>query len=171
MKTIIVLVSLLLCALAQAKSQSYYYGTVKYSSVDGTLPMGETVSLVSRTLDPEMGLILERVLQPKEKAPGADEFITEMKLKNGNTFAASDTAQTFSGEIVFFGSPWSWTTWDYQVNLTKGGVITGSGFLTEQGILTNKTLRTANFKMKILEDLKTISEAEYLKIRNRLIGH
>lgn len=170
-KVIFLSAALFVCGLAHAKSQNYYYGTVKYYSSDGTSQMGQTVSLVSRMIDSDKKQIVETVTQPKENKPGANEFTTELNQKTGNSFTASDAAGTFTGEIIFFGNEWSWASWDYRISLNSGGGITGSGFLTSDGILTNKNLRTQNFEMKILEDLKIISESEYMEIRNGLFNN
>ena len=144
---------------------------MKYYSADSTSSMGQTVSLVSRVIDSENNIIVETITQPKENQVGADEFVTALKLKDRNTFTASDSANTFSGEITFFGDAWSWQSWDYDLTLKSGGTITGSGFLSPAGILTSKDLKTGNFEMKIIEDLKVISEAEYLTLRKTLSGN
>jgi hypothetical protein len=171
MRTLAILAILLFCGMAEANSQNYYYGSVKYYSADGVSSMGQTVSLVSRVVDPDKRQIVETVLQPKKNQSGADEFITELNLKTGNTFTTSDSAGTFSGEITFFGDEWKWSSWEYQVNLTSGGKISGIGFLTSEALLTNKTFRTENYEIKILEDLKSISQSEYLEIRRKLLGN
>lgn len=171
MKTVGITLAILISSVVGA-APAYYFGDVNYFSMDGSHSMGKTVSLVRRVIDADKGEISEYVTQPSsnEKGSGADEYQTIMKLDSEGKFIVSEPNKSFSGQIIFFGKPWEWSAWDYDIALTNGGRITGSGSLSSAGILTNKSLRQGNFEMKIIENLAPISEGEYLTIRQNLLG-
>ena len=90
-------------AQVPSESASFYYGSVKYTSPDGNVPYGNTVSLVKRTVRPNESLIFEVVLQPSRKSGEKPvEFVT-MISRRGSTavFDVTDDRQTFNGTITF----------------------------------------------------------------------
>lgn len=151
---------------ALALETRYYYGDVKFFSIEGKLS-GETVSLVKRVLDPEHNKIMETVLQPGEK-PGqaAQEYVVEMVRETDNVFKTNGSP---AGYLKFFGKEWEWTSWDYSIPLEGGASLLGSGFLSGKYLLTSKTLSRAKPYMKVIERLNEIPPFEYERLREVLL--
>lgn len=151
----------------------YYYGEVKYSSPDGKIPYGQTISLVKRTVNPEEYSIVEDVIQPARTPGGAaSEFITHIVRTDSASlvFNASDEGKTFSGTLTFSANDWQKNSWIYSIQLCSGGKIEGTGTLSDQGIQTRKTFFNQNEAPTtlIVEDLASISSDRYEEIRKSM---
>jgi len=141
----------------------YYYGSVVTTSPDATILYGETkYSLVKRTTDRSNNMITEYVIQ------GDESFETKLsKIGKSNVFNATDTKNTFGGQVVFTGGiEWDWKKWEYSIVMTdKSGKIIGTGFMDNEGIKTEKYFMDieGNKIVKIVEKLNEIEEREYNK--------
>ncbi len=139
----------------------YYAGKVITTSPDGSTPYGPAkFSLVKRSLDQKNKRITEWVSQ--------DGKVFDTKLiqqNNSAVFNAQDSAKTFSGILTFSGDNWKWNSWIYDITMTDGsGKISGKGFLTNEGIKTEKYFTKGNIAVvKITEDLKEINYEEFIK--------
>lgn len=143
----------------------YYYGDVIITSADGKIPYGPTKhSLIKRTINKELKIITELVIQGKET------FDTELKQINNSTkFSANDKLNSFNGFVEFTGTDWNWEKWTYDIKMNdKSGNIIGNGLLNENGIETEKyfTDSLGNKMVKIIEKLKNINQKEYNKLLN-----
>jgi hypothetical protein len=139
----------------------YYYGEVKITSPDGTIPYGPAKhSLVKRTKDLKNKTISELVMQ--------DGKIFDTKLKETdakNRFSISDNKNSFTGFLTF--NDISQKGWVYDISMSDGsGKITGNGSLDNEGIKTEKYFSDLNGvrKVKIVENLKEITNSEYDKL-------
>lgn len=144
----------------QQTSIKFYYGEVKTTSPDGTIPYGPVkYSLVKRTIDPSNKMIIELVKQ------GDKVFNTVLSQTDSKQiFNVIDDNKSFSGIITFDGKEWEWNKWTYDIAMTdKSGKIIGNGELKQNLILTRKVFVAADGTEKVLitESLKEISEVEY----------
>lgn len=162
-------------AEALPDSVSYYYGTVKYVSPDGSVSYGGTDSLVKRVVSPRDRAIVESVLQPTRRLErGAAEFVTTLSRRGDSTaFDAADAEGTFSGTIVFRGKEWEWDRWAYAIRLASGGSVEGKGALLKAGIQTEQLVLDAAGKplMRMIEALPPVDAAKYAEIRERMLGN
>lgn len=142
----------------------YYYGEVVTTSADGTIPYGPVkYSLVKRTVFADLKRIKELV---KQDGQVFDTDLTQ--VENSNQFSAKDSVGSFDGMVTF--SDEKRTTWTYDITFkTAPGKIIGNGVIDTEGIKTEKYfLDSAGVKMvKIVENLKEISEEEYKNVENK----
>ncbi len=138
---------------------SYYKGTMTATSADGLTPMGPPAeALVKRELFPDDGRIVETTLDE-----GALR-VTTLTQTEGNTFAATDADGTFAGTVIFSPDPWSPISWTYDLTMADGsGKVIGGATVTKTSIKTSKYFVTPDGlqKMRIIDDLKTVSAKEY----------
>ncbi|MFZ4714933.1 MAG: hypothetical protein ACOYL6_14535 [Bacteriovoracaceae bacterium] len=170
MKKLLTFSLLTLSLLAHAKDVKYYYGSVKYFGADGLTPIGDTVSLLERTIDPETNSITEVVLQPKTAGEKAQAYTTHIeRIDGGNTFKTYDDGKTFSGTMVYSGDDWKWNQWSYDLNV-MGGLLKGKGQLSSAGIETEKTFtkKTGEIVMLIRDQLSEISAKKYQKLKKEI---
>ncbi len=149
----------------------HYYGRVTYSSPDGTTAYGRGFSLIRREVRPSAGKIIETAVQsgrgPDEKA---EEYVTELSRKGSTTvFEAKEEGGTFTGTVSFKGAEWKWRSWVYDLDLTSGGKLTGSGSLNERGVKTRKILSGGDGPdTLIIEDLKPVSLKQYGRLYKKM---
>jgi hypothetical protein len=141
---------------------AYYFGPAAFFSPDGRLPYGKTDSAVKREVLDGGARILETVTQP---APGhgmrPKESVTELKRRKQTlVYSASDDKGTFSGTVTFKDP--ALKSWTYKIKMAKGGELTGSGSLSGEGIKTEKKITGPGRPMLVREDLKPVSEENYL---------
>ena len=141
---------------------AYYFGPAAFFSPDGRLPYGKTDSAVKREVLDGGARIIETVTQPAP-APGMrpKESVTELKRRKQTlVYTASDDKGTFSGTVTFKDP--ALKSWTYKIKMAKGGEITGTGSLSEEGIKTEKRITGPGRPMLAREDLKPVSEENYL---------
>ena len=150
---------------------TYYHGSVRFTSPDGSRELGRTESLVKRVVDEEAGRIEETVLQPaREAGKPAEEFSAVLtRLGSSRDFQLSDRAGT-SGVIRFEGDAYS--AWSYDLRVKDGRRLTGRGAIDEEGLKAVKRLASQDGSpfMAIEEDLKAIGPADYRELRERLLA-
>jgi hypothetical protein len=175
--TLTIFTSILICAFSSITKDldkesepetKYYYGEVKTTSPDGSIPYGPSkYSLVKRVVDKSKNTINEYVHQ------GDEYFDTQLKRKdNSNIFIATDSKKSFQGTFTFIGKgDWTWISWEYDIVMAdSSGKIIGVGSIDDQGIKTEKyfTDLEGNKQVKITEVLDEIDEVEYLeKVPNK----
>ena len=147
--------------LRAADGAAYYYGQVSFFSPDGKLPYGNTDSAVKREVMDGGERIVETVTQPGPgHAMSPREFVTELKRRKKTlVYDVSDAGGTFTGSVTYKDS--GLKAWTYDIKLKEGGTIKGSGWLTPEGVKTEKRLLGVARPMTVREDLKTVSEGEY----------
>ena len=162
---IIVAAALSACAgtvvLKAAGGTAYYYGQVSFFSPDGKLPYGNTDSAVKREVLDGGARIIETVTQPGAgHGMRPKEFVTQLKRRKKTlVYDASDAGGTFTGTVTFKEAELK--TWTYKIKLKAGGAIKGTGWLTPEGVKTEKQLLGVARPMTVKEDLKTVSERDY----------
>ncbi len=149
-------------AARHAGGTAYYFGTVKYSSLDGRLPFGRNVAAAKREIASGGALILEAVTEPGRSPSMPAQTFTTRLIRRGETlvYDAADDEKTFSGTMTFSGP--GLEAWTYDIKLAGGGALTGSGRLTAEGLSAVKTLGGSQ-EVKITEELKAVSQAEYAR--------
>ena len=142
-----------------AEGTVYYFGQVRYSSVDGKQPYGGTTSAVMREVLAGGDRIIETVTQPgRSPATPSQTFVTRITRRDhALVYDAADDEKTFTGSLTFSGPDLA--AWAYDIKLASGA-LTGSGRLTAAGIATDKTLAIAR-PVRITEDLRVVTKAEY----------
>lgn len=149
---------------------AYYYGNVRYYAPDGQTPRGQTVSLVKRTVNPSASQIIEIVTQPDRQSPkrATDFKVILSRVGTSNEFSVS--GDTFRGVMAFTGADWNWNAWSYDIELTTGGFLRGSGTISCSGIDTNKEIQDQahNTVLRMVEELRPISASEYERMKKAL---
>jgi hypothetical protein len=152
----------------------FFFGDVVMTSPDGKVPYGKTVSLVKRQVNPSAKTITETILQaPRDPRQKPKDIVTTLTwVKDSNEFAVRDADGTFAGSMTFAGADWSWNQWTYDITLTDGSRLTGSGSLDSGGIKTEKTLLDPSGKpaVHLQEDLRSIPSEEYQLRHKQLMG-
>lgn len=149
-------------AVRRADSTAYYFGTVKYSSLDGRMPFGKTRSAAKREISAGGALVVETVTEPGRSPSMPAQTFTTRITRRGETlvYDAADDEKTFTGTVTFSGP--GLEAWTYDIKLVKGGELTGSGKLTPEGLSAVKVMAGPD-EVKITEELKTVSQDEYAR--------
>jgi hypothetical protein len=158
---------LLLLAL-QGPSTTYYLIESTMKLPDGR-QAGVSVSLAKRTLQPDAGVIEERVLQLRGTEP-AKEFITNIKVDGAKaTLSMPETG--FTGDATLSGPAWAWTEMQFS-GKTGAQTVEGKDEFRPNGITADKRVLDATGKPVILihESGATISAAVYEMLRSRLLS-
>jgi len=79
---------------------------------------------------------------------------------------AADAGGTFTGTVTFKDPELK--TWTYKIKLKAGGAIKGTGWLTPEGVKTEKQLLGVARPMTVKEDLKAVSERDYKMYVNEM---
>lgn len=147
-------------APAAADGTAWYFGPSSYFSPDGRIPYGGTESAVRREISGGGALIVETVTQPGHSpSMPAMVSVARMSRRGGSlVYDAADDEKTFSGTVTFSSADLS--SWTYDLELARGGTVTGSGSLSGGAIRTEKLLGLER-PMLVREELKAVSEREY----------
>ena len=157
-------------SLAGQVQVAYFLGEVRMSSPSGQA-IGNSLSLVKRTLNPDESRIIELVVSIDPGKP-TKEFTTIFEVQ-GARFVMKDTEGTFTGEGGLIGKAWEWSGWNYEVEFTgaRKGRLKGEDFLGPEGLTVKKSFATADgvVRMLFIEDLKPISKATYDILRAKVL--
>ncbi|HEY3449450.1 MAG TPA: hypothetical protein VGK67_24055 [Myxococcales bacterium] len=149
-----------------AASVSHFVGTMSVSSPDGKIPYGPPKkAVVSRTLSPSTGTIVEDVAQD-----GMVNTTTLTRRADTSTFDATDAGHTFSGTVAFKSDPFAMTEWEYAIVMADGSRISGHGSWSTEGIRTQKLFSAPDGtpKVQIADALRPATESEASSARASL---
>lgn len=119
---------------AIADSTQYFLGGVYLYSIkdpwtapgDPKLTLGEPYpSLAKREMWFQQNKMRETIIQPSEPNSGVNfktvithfDFVSETP-EGALEFTVKDYSNTFDGKMLFFGTPWNWDRWTYQIEMT-----------------------------------------------------
>jgi len=156
-------------AFAQTTSPTYYLIEGIMQTPDGR-QIGVSVSLAKRTLQPDAGMIEERVLQLRGREP-ATEFNTTIKV-DGAKGKVSMSGGEFEGEAQFIGAAWAWTGMRFSGKTADGKqIVEGKDEFRSTGMTADKRVLDASGKLLFLEHETgtVISAPVYEMLRSRLM--
>ncbi len=156
-------------AYAQTASPTYYLVESILKTPDGR-QIGVSVSLAKRTLQPDAGMIEERVLQLRGVEP-AKEFNTTIKV-DGAKGRVSMPGGAFEGEAQFTGAAWAWTGMQFSGKTADGNqIVEGKDEFRSNGMTADKRVLDASGKLLLVvhETGTVISAPVYEMLRSRLI--
>jgi len=154
---------------AQTASQTYYLLESIMKTPDGR-QVGVSVSLVRRTLQPDAGMIEERVLELRGVEP-AKEFNTTIKV-DGAKGKVSMSGGEFEGEAQFTGAAWAWTGMQFSGKMAGGNqIVEGKDEFRSNGMTADKRVLDASGKLLFSshETGTVISAPVYEMLRSRLM--
>lgn len=141
---------------------SHWLGEIKITSPSGR-KHGTAFSLMKRTLDPAVKVIVEEVLHVS--AGEAKPYLTIYKVENDQKgFTVRDADGAFSGKGTLTGKPWQWTSWKTAGTMKDGtGSFRSNHHFAKGQIIVRKEFLDAKGKAKVIfsEELRHISPELY----------
>lgn len=175
LKIPIAVLTALLALSAQGRAGAKAAPTVEYFVGESRMmtpaakPVGSSLSLVKRIVNPAENRIEEHVLSVREGA-APKTFVAVLEVK-GNKFVISESGKAFEGIGVLVGEPWKWTEWKSVTTIAGGaGTVRSEDKVTEHGLTVRKTFAGPDGKvqLKFEETLLRIGAATYATLHAKL---